>query len=176
MAMGTNWRGLMRSHELQLGRTFGVTFDHGEDFFAALNDFCSANNVRQGIIPSFIAGFAEARIVGTCGKIENPQAPLWESVYLTNAEVLGSGTVAFDPDEDKISPHIHVALGLKERSAVGHTSHLLEARVLFLTEMTFVEVVAPEMQRRRNPDIYDVPLLTFGISQLAALTAIRPSD
>lgn len=164
MALGTNWRDLMRSHQLQLGRTFGVTFDHGEDFFTALAEFCKANDVRQGIIPSFIAGFAEAKLVGTCGKIENPEAPLWESVYLTNAEVLGSGTVAFDLDENKISPHIHVTLGLKERSAVGHTSHLLEARVLFLTEMTFVEVLAPDMRRHRNPDLYDVLLLTFGTS------------
>jgi predicted DNA-binding protein with PD1-like motif len=152
----------MRSHELQLGRTFGVTFDHGEDFFTAVNDFCRQNSIRQGFIPSFIAGFAEARIVGTCNKIDNPDAPLWDSVYLTNAEVLGSGTIARDPDSDAISPHIHITLGLKERSAIGHTSHLLAAQVLFLTEMMFVEVTAPDMYRRRNPDLYDVPLLSFG--------------
>ncbi|MEU8007209.1 DUF296 domain-containing protein [Catellatospora sp. NPDC049111] len=152
----------MHSAQLQIGRTFGVTFDNGEDFFTALAEFCAANDVRQGIIPSFIAGFAEAKLVGTCGKIENPAAPLWDSVHLTNAEVLGAGTVAYDPENDTISPHIHVALGLKERSAVGHTSHLLEAQVLFLTEMTFVEVLAPDMRRHRNPDLYDVPLLTFG--------------
>ncbi|MGV9919842.1 hypothetical protein ACWDUK_21990 [Streptomyces cellulosae] len=27
----------MRAHELTVGRTFGVTFDHGEDFFEALS-------------------------------------------------------------------------------------------------------------------------------------------
>lgn len=154
----------MRSHQLQLGRTFGVTFDHGEDFFTALGSFCRENEVQQGFIPSFIAGFAEAKIVGTCSKIDNPDAPLWDSVYLTNAEVLGSGTVAFDPDANSIAPHIHIALGLKERSAVGHTSHLLQAQVMFLTEMLFVEVVSPQMRRYRNPDLYDVPLLTFETS------------
>ena len=56
----------MRSHELSLGRTFGVAFDHGEDFFTALAEFCQANGVRQGFIPMFIAGFAEVDIVGTC--------------------------------------------------------------------------------------------------------------
>lgn len=164
MAMASDHRRRlnMRSHQLQLGRTFGVTFDHGEDFFTALSDFCRENDVQQGIIPNFIAGFAEAKIVGTCSKIDNPDAPLWDSVHLTNAEVLGSGTVAFDPEANTISPHIHIALGLKERSAVGHTSHLLKAQVMFLTEMMFVEVVAPEMRRYRNPDLYDVPLLTFG--------------
>ena len=29
----------VRSHELTLGRSFGVTFDHGEDFFTALTEF-----------------------------------------------------------------------------------------------------------------------------------------
>lgn len=54
----------MRSHEMTIGRTIGVTFDHGEDFFTALAEACRTNNVRQGYIPMFIAGFAEARIVG----------------------------------------------------------------------------------------------------------------
>jgi hypothetical protein len=31
--------GRVRSHELTLGRSFGVTFDHGEDFFTALTEF-----------------------------------------------------------------------------------------------------------------------------------------
>jgi predicted DNA-binding protein with PD1-like motif len=154
----------MRSHQLQLGRTFGVTFEHGEDFFTALGDFCRQNEVRQGLIPSFIAGLSEAKIVGTCCKLENPDAPVWDSVYLTNAEALGGGTVAWDPDTDQIAPHIHIALGLKERSAVGHTSHLLEAKVLFLTEMMFVEVVTPTMRRDRDHHLYDVPLLSFGES------------
>lgn len=38
----------MRAHELTVGRTFGVTFDHGEDFFEALSTFCRDNGVRQG--------------------------------------------------------------------------------------------------------------------------------
>jgi len=38
----------MRAHELTVGRTFGVTFDHGEDFFEAPSTFCRDNGVRQG--------------------------------------------------------------------------------------------------------------------------------
>jgi hypothetical protein len=61
------WRyarlGLMRSHELTTGRTFGIAFDHDDDFFDTLTEFCTANNVRQGYIPMFIAEFAEAEIV-----------------------------------------------------------------------------------------------------------------
>ncbi|MGH2379791.1 MAG: PPC domain-containing DNA-binding protein [Candidatus Limnocylindria bacterium] len=151
----------MRSHELTIGRTFGVAFDHGDDFFPALAEFCRANNVRQGYIPTFIAGFAEVKIVGTCEQLADPQAPVWSHVGLTNVEAHGSGTVAYNPEEDTIEPHIHVSVGLKEHSATGHTSHLLGARVQFLTEMLFVEIARPDMRRTPNTNLYQVPLLHF---------------
>ncbi len=151
----------VRSHELSLGRTFGVAFDHGEDFFTALGEFCRANGIRQGYIPMFIAGFAEVEVVGTCSKLDDPQAPVWSSVHLTNVEALGGGTIAYDEVEGMIMPHIHATVGLKEHSATGHTSHLLSAKIQFLTEMLVIEVNAPEMRRQRDPNLYDVPLLRF---------------
>jgi len=51
----------MKASELKAGRTFGVTFQHGDDFMTSLVGFCRENDVRQGYIPMFIAGFAEAR-------------------------------------------------------------------------------------------------------------------
>ncbi|MBN6057148.1 DUF296 domain-containing protein, partial [Nonomuraea sp. RK-328] len=77
--------------------------------------------------------------VGTCEKLENPQDPVWTKVHVTNAEALGCGTIAADP-ETGILPHIHTTLGLKERSVEGYTSHLLSARVQFPTEMLVVEI------------------------------------
>lgn len=151
----------MRSAELTLGRSFAVVFDHTDDFFTALTEFCEQNDVRQGYIPGFIAGFSEAQIVGTCDKLETPEAPVWSKVHLTNIEALGTGTLAYDPVENRIAPHIHVSVGLKEHNAAGHTSHLLGAKVQFLTEMLFIEVTSPEMNRLRQADLYDVPLLRF---------------
>jgi predicted DNA-binding protein with PD1-like motif len=151
----------MQSRELTIGRTFGVTFDHGEDFFTALAKFCQESDVRQGYIPSFIAGFAEVEIVGACEKLENPDAPVWSSVHLEQVEAFGAGTFTHDADGN-LSSHIHVSVGEKARSANGYASHLLSARVQFLTEMLVVEVVAPMMTRPRHPELYDVPLLTFG--------------
>ncbi|NNH71014.1 DUF296 domain-containing protein [Nocardia uniformis] len=152
----------MRSHELTLGRSFGVVFDHGEDFYTALTEFCRINEVRQGYIPSFIAGFSDADLVGTCEKLDDPHAPVWSKVHLTNLEAFGGGTLAYDPDADELRPHIHVAVGLKEHSATGHTSHLLNATVQFLTEMLVIEVLHPDMRRTPQPDLYNVPLLRFG--------------
>jgi predicted DNA-binding protein with PD1-like motif len=157
----SNQGSLMQAHELTTGRTFGVTFDHGEDFFETLAKFCREHEIRQGYIPMFLAGFAEAEIVGTCEKLENPDAPVWSKVHLENVEAFGCGTIAQDGDGG-ILPHVHASLGLKARSATGHTSHLLSARIQFLVEMLVVEVVAPPITRPRNPDLYDVPLLRFG--------------
>lgn len=149
----------MRSHELTLGRSFAVMFDHGDDFFTALGEFCRSNGVRQGYIPMFIAGFAEVDVVGTCDELEDPDAPVWSKVHLTNVEAVGAGTLAYDPVEDRVAPHVHVSVGLKAHSATGHTSHLLGARVQFLTEMMLIEVAQPTMERRRDAELYDVPLL-----------------
>ncbi len=88
----------MRAHELEVGRIFAVVFDHGDDFFGALSAFSADNNVQQGYIPNFIAGFAEVKLVGTCEKLDNPREPVWSHVYLTNAEAIGGGTVAFNPE------------------------------------------------------------------------------
>jgi len=151
----------MQSAVLEIGRTFGVTFDHGDNFFDALRTFCVSNGVRQGYIPMFLAGLRDVQLVGTCEKLKDPKAPVWSHVHLENVEALGGGTIAFDPVEEKILPHIHVTVGLKPHSAVGHTSHLLSATVQFLTEMLVVEVLAPNMRRVVARDMYDVPLLTF---------------
>jgi predicted DNA-binding protein with PD1-like motif len=152
----------VHSSELTLGRTFGVTFDHGEDFFASLAKFCETNGIRHGYVPMFLAGFAEVDVVGACERLQDPDAPVWSKVQLTGVEAFGCGTLAYDPEHDTISPHVHVAVGEKARSANGYASHLLGATVQFTTEMLVVEVTSPVMTRPRNPALYDVPLLTFG--------------
>ncbi|MGH8908690.1 MAG: PPC domain-containing DNA-binding protein [Egibacteraceae bacterium] len=151
----------MKSATLKLGRTFGVTFDHGESFFDALAKFCADNGLRQGYIPMFLAGFKDVELVGTCEKLEDPQAPVWTRVHLDNVEAIGGGTIAFDPEARRILPHVHVAVGLKPHSAMGHTSHLLSATVQFLVEMLVIEVAGPHMRRIVNHALYDVPLLNF---------------
>ncbi|WP_246446039.1 PPC domain-containing DNA-binding protein [Saccharothrix violaceirubra] len=144
-----------------MGRTFAVVFDHQDDFFPALDDFCRHNNVRHAFVPGFIAGFSQADLVATCTPPDDPHAPVWDSIRLDHVEALGSGTLAYDQTTDSVHPHIHVAVGRKHHNATGHTSHLLAAHVQFLTEMLIVEVTDPELHRRRNPDLYDVPQLHF---------------
>ena len=150
----------MRSRGFTTGRTIVVVFDHGEDFYTALADACRRHDIRQGYIPMFIAGFSSVDLVGTCQRLADPHAPVWTAVQLTNIEAVGAGTLAWDETTGAVAPHIHVAVGLKEHSATGHTSHLLAATVQFLTEMVIVEVREP-MTRVRQADLYNVPLLRF---------------
>jgi predicted DNA-binding protein with PD1-like motif len=152
----------LRSYELTTSRTFGVTFDHGDDFFPTLSSFCRERGVKYGYIPMFIAGFDEVEIVGACERLEDPNAPVWSKVHLTGVEALGCGTLAYDTKTGAVLPHIHTSLGEKARSATAHTSHLIGARVQFLVEMVVVEVTSPIMTRPKNPAMYDVPTLTFG--------------
>ena len=152
----------MHARELTLGRTFAITFEHGEDFFNSLREFCDGHGITQGYLPMFIAGFVTADVVGTCEALADPGAPVWTKVHLRNVEALGGGTLARDPDTGALMPHIHTSLGLKEYSATAHTSHLLAATVQFLVEMVVVEVTDPVMTRVRDRQLYDVPLLTFG--------------
>ena len=149
----------MQAAEVTTGRTFAVRFDHGEDFYTALADFCRSHNVRQGFIPMFIAGLRDVALVGSCEKLENPDAPVWSKVHLENVEAIGGGTLAYDDATGTVLPHIHLSVGLKAHSATAHTSHLLGATVQFLTEMYLVEVAAPSLTMQRQPDLYDVPLL-----------------
>ncbi|MEU7171557.1 MULTISPECIES: PPC domain-containing DNA-binding protein [Micromonospora] len=149
----------MRSHNLTPRRMIGVVFDHGDDFFTALAQACRAHDIKQGYIPMFIAGLSTAKIVGTCQRLDNPDAPVWTHVDLTNVEALGGGTIAWDDTNQRILPHIHLTAGLKEHSATAHTSHLLDATVQFLTEMLIIEVASPAMRRLPNSTLYDVPQL-----------------
>jgi predicted DNA-binding protein with PD1-like motif len=154
----------MPATTLTLGRTLAVTLQPGDDFYTELDDVCREFGIRQGYLPMFIGAFRTARIVGTCRRVEDPAAPVWDEVHLEAVEAVGAGTLAWDPEQQRIAPHLHVSLGEKRRSATGYTSHLLRAEVDFLAELVIQEVTAPELLRLPDADMYHVPLLHFGPS------------
>ena len=151
----------MRWSELSMGRVFGLSLETGDELVSSLLTFCSERGVRQGYVPMFIAGLREAKLVGTCERIEDPTAPVWDSVHLENVEAIGCGTLATIPETGELTAHIHVSVGLKGHSATAYTSHLLSAQVLFLTEFFITEVSAPAMARRKDAAQHDVPLLHY---------------
>ncbi|RLU81969.1 DUF296 domain-containing protein [Streptomyces griseocarneus] len=152
----------MRARPITWGRSFVLALDHGEDFFTGLGAFCREHEIRSAHIPTFIGGFRTARLVGSCEPLADPEAPLWEDITVESLEVLGGGTLAWDPDTESLSPHIHVTVGLKAASADGRTSHLLGAEVQFINELVVQEIASPPLIRRRDPGLHGVPLLGFG--------------
>ncbi|MFD3662873.1 PPC domain-containing DNA-binding protein [Streptomyces sp. NPDC058659] len=156
----------MRHAQVRPGRQFVLALDHGEDFLEGLTQFCAEQDIRAGYIPTFVGGLRSARLVGSCEPLADPEAPLWEEITVEVLEALGGGTLAWDTEKDCLAPHIHVAAGIKGKSAEGRVSHLLGAKVQFICEIPIVEVVGdvegPAMTRRRRPELYDVPLLGFG--------------
>jgi hypothetical protein len=85
---------------------YGVRFD------------AEAGTVATSELPAFITDRA---LVTVRKELNDPHTPVWTKVHLTNVEA-----------NDRVAPHNHVAVGLKEHSATGHTSHLLAATVQFL--------------------------------------------
>jgi predicted DNA-binding protein with PD1-like motif len=154
-----------RSAELTIGRTFGVTLEHGDEFFTELQRFCQEHGIKYGYIPTFIGAFKHAKIVGTCRHAE-ANAPMFDSyIDVDFVETVGAGTIAYDPDSDQILPHVHLSVGKRMHGADGLTSHLFEAEVQFLLEMVVVEVIAPAWTRPTNQDLFDLRLLSFGAAQ-----------
>ena len=151
----------MRVAELTTGRTFALAMDHGEDFFPTLEKFCADNSIRSGYIPTFLGAYRNVRLVGACGPLENPEAPVWDEVVVETVEMIGTGTLAWDQEADRLAPHVHVSTGLKAEEAHARTSHLLGAEVQFINELIVVEVTSPIMTRPRNAKMYDVPVWTF---------------
>ncbi|MFE0774192.1 PPC domain-containing DNA-binding protein [Streptomyces sp. NPDC058861] len=153
----------MRSTELTMGRSFALAFDDGDDLVKELTRFCTAQRIRQAIIPMFLGGFRRVGLVGAAGPLKNPEAPVWEETVLTTVEAVGAGTLAWSPETDSLAPHLHVAVGRKDLEAAGSVSHLLWAEVQFIQEMALQEVISPVMERPKCGP-YDVPTLSFGPS------------
>nr|WP_247674420.1 DNA-binding protein [Micromonospora sp. C51] len=136
----------------------GVEFDHGDDFYTALTHACHTHGIRQSYIPIFIAGLSTAKIVGTCHRLDNPNAPVWSHVDLTNIEP--SPAAPSPGATPRLPPHPHHHRP-EEQSATAHTSHLLDATVQFLTEMLLIEITSATMYRQPNPHLHNVPQLKF---------------
>jgi predicted DNA-binding protein with PD1-like motif len=151
----------MFSTELVGGRRIAVVLQPGDDVLGALGDACAAHGIEQGYLAVFLGAFTEVSLIGTCEPIEDEDVPLKDSVRLTNVEGTGSGTIAWDADSQAVQIHVHVAIGLKSKSAAGFAGHLLGGTVHYVTEVIVEEVLAPRFLRRADPAAHGIPNLVF---------------
>lgn len=152
----------VRAAEFKTGRTFCVAFEDGDEFFSSLSQFCKENGVKQGYVPVFLGAFRNAKVVGTCRKYDE-ELPMYEDyVDVEFVETIGGGTIAWDEEQQVVSPHVHLGIGKRLQSATGLTSHLLEGIVQFTMELVVVELIGPPITRVANPNLHNIKLLTFG--------------
>lgn len=151
----------MFSTEITTGRRFAVVLQPGDDVMDSLGQFCRDNGVEQGYLPVFLGAFSALSIIGTCERVEDEFEPMPKAVDLSNVEGIGSGTIAWDADAERVLPHLHVAVGLKSYSATAYAGHLLSATVQYVTEVIVEEVTAPRFSRVPDPAARGIPNLSF---------------
>ncbi|GCE02208.1 PCC domain-containing protein [Embleya hyalina] len=96
----------MRFTQVSVGRTFGIALDEGEDFLPQLVAFCTEHGIRAGYLPMFLGGLRHVRLVGTCERMDNPDAPVWSAAEYELVEALGCGTIAWGRrSEHRRAPH-----------------------------------------------------------------------
>ncbi|MCL2108530.1 MAG: DUF296 domain-containing protein [Oscillospiraceae bacterium] len=153
----------MKTTQINPGRTFAATFEHGKDFFEELGNFCKNNNIRSAYIPMFLGALTDIVAVGTFGKVASPEKPMLATehrIFLENADVTGCGTIAFDEKTGEILPHIHINAGPRTSAGMAHTTHLFSATVQFTVEIIIVEVESPTLIRTKS-DLFGLGLLDF---------------
>jgi hypothetical protein len=115
--------------EVAPGRTFAVRFDHGEDFYTALNDFCRTHDIRQGFIPMFIAGLRNV------------------DLHLEYVEAIGDVTIPAGTPEASAQPRTSSAvrpIAVRSDDALPTTdrNHCCAAQLDALHELTKLTTIA----------------------------------
>lgn len=122
---------------------------------------CGGHGIRQGYLPVFLGAFSTVRLIGTCGPLLDPDAPISDEVWLDNVEGSGSGTLCVDPRQGDSVLHLHAALGVKQYAANGYAGHVLEATVQYVAEIVVQEIVQPLLTRQVHPGSSGLPILHF---------------
>ena len=151
----------MISAELTVGRRFAVVLQPGDDVMSSLAAACAQHGIEQAYLPVFLGAFTTVSLIGTCSPIDDHDAPLPDSVHLEGVEGTGSGTIAVNAATGLLTPHVHVAVGVKAYSANGYAGHLLDATVHYVTEVIVEEVLSPAFVRRPDAAARGLANLAF---------------
>jgi predicted DNA-binding protein with PD1-like motif len=148
--------------EITTGRRFLLVLQPGDDVLGSLAAACAERGIEQAYLPVFLGAFTRVSLIGTCSPIADHDAPLPDSVHLEGVEGTGSGTIAWDRATGSVTPHVHVAVGVKAYSANGYAGHLLSATVHYVVEIVLEEVLAPRLTRVPDPAASGLANLSFG--------------
>ena len=151
----------MRSAEVSTGRRIAVVLHSGDDVLESIAAVCAEHGIRQGYIPLFLGAFRSVRFIASQVPGIDPEPPLKDSVSVTYAEGVGSGSISWDAATGAPHVHLHVAIGVKDTGATGFAGHVLEATTHYVAELVIDEVLSPEMVREPDELAHGLPNLTF---------------
>jgi predicted DNA-binding protein with PD1-like motif len=151
----------MQSSEVTTGRRVAVVLEPGDEVLSCLAAACHAHGIRQGFVPVFSGAFRSVRFIAADTPVTDQEPPLPQEVTVTYSEGIGSGTILWDAEAGRATPHVHLAVGVKNAAAAGFAGHLLGAEAHYTVEVLVEEVVSPALLRVPDPRAWGIPTMRF---------------
>lgn len=151
----------MQTSEITTGRRVAIVLEPGDEVLGSLARACAEHGIRQGFVPVFSGAFRTARFIAADEPVDDQEPPLPQEVTVTYTEGIGSGTVLWDAEAGAATPHLHLAVGVKNAAAAGFAGHLLGAEAHYTVEILLEEVVSPALLRVPDPRAYGIPTMRF---------------
>jgi predicted DNA-binding protein with PD1-like motif len=151
----------VQSSEVTTGRRIAIVLEPGDEVLGSLARACAEHGIRQGFVPVFSGAFRTARFIAADQPVADQEPPLPQEVTVTYTEGIGSGTILWDADAGAATPHLHLAVGVKNAAAAAFAGHLLGAEAHYTVEILVEEVVAPALLRVPDPRAFGIPTMRF---------------
>jgi uncharacterized protein len=132
--------------QVRIGRSFVLKFDHGEDFHAQMQLFCSRENIRAGFFHCIGAISNTTVVIGPRSKSLPPE-PLTESIDAPH-EVMGIGSIFLKKGHPSI--HIHAVFSSKTGAFIGCIREAAE--VFIVIEAHVTEFIGLAAERAHDPE------------------------
>jgi len=139
------------------GRTIIARLKPGQEIVAGITAILRDKKITAGYLPVIAGGFKKLTLV-SMKPGENKNLPVdIEKNYEEPLEYFGVGTIA----EKEGGPSLHVHLTAARAENKSLTGHLISGEIVLLTEIVIIEVTGVKMIRKKDPEIFDLPLLDF---------------
>jgi predicted DNA-binding protein with PD1-like motif len=146
------------SAEGKQGKTVIARLKPGYDLLQSLSELLIEHHIQAGYIPMLLGGLKNLKLISmTFGENEDHPRDI-ELEYRQPLEYFGCGTLA--QVQGKPSLHIHLSAAQAGNKTIS--GHFVSGEIALLTEVVIVELTNVLMTRESDPEVYSLPLLSFG--------------
>lgn len=125
----------MHYKQVQPGRIFLITVEHGENIITSLEQLAKKEHITAAYLQLLGACKHAQLVIGPKKPVLPPQRET-ETIKNTASECIGFGTLFLQTGKPII--HLHLALGNKKITKIGHLLHKHE--VFIIAEIILVEL------------------------------------